>query len=63
MRKSVLSLIIVGAVANWAVPALAAEDIQQPPFGANCAARSAKDVGLNRTKTICGLSAEPLGAP
>jgi hypothetical protein len=31
MRKSLLSLIIVSALANWAAPALAAGNTQQPP--------------------------------
>jgi len=53
MRKSLLSLIIVSALANWAAPALAAGDTRQPTFGANCTARSAKDVGLDKSRDIC----------
>jgi hypothetical protein len=50
MRKSLLSLIVVSALANWATPGLAAGDTQPPPFGANCTARSAEEVGKN----VCG---------
>ncbi len=50
MRKSLLSLIIVGALANWAAPALAAADTQ--PL--HCTAGSAKDVGLNKNQARCG---------
>jgi hypothetical protein len=56
MRKSVLSLIIVSALAGWAGTAVAAADTQHPPFGANCTARSAKDVALNRTPDRCAPS-------
>jgi hypothetical protein len=49
MRKSLLSLIIVGALANWAAPALAAEDTQPQ----HCTAGSAKDVGLNKNQVAC----------
>jgi hypothetical protein len=31
MRKPLLSLVIVGALANWAAPSLAAANTQQPP--------------------------------
>jgi hypothetical protein len=49
MRKSLLSLIIVGALANWAAPARAAGDTQPQ----HCTAGSAKDVGLNKNLVMC----------
>jgi|HubBroStandDraft_6_1064221.scaffolds.fasta_scaffold91727_5 hypothetical protein len=49
MRKSLLSLIIVGALANWAAPGLAAGDIQPQ----HCTAGSSKDVGLNKNQGAC----------
>ena len=50
MRKSLLSLIIVGALANWAVPALAAGNTQQPVYATHCTAGSAKDVAVARNR-------------
>jgi hypothetical protein len=49
MRKSLLSLIIVGALAGWAAPGLAAGDTQ-PQY---CTAGSSKDVGLNKNQGAC----------
>jgi hypothetical protein len=49
MRTSLLSLVIVGALANRAAPALAAEDTQPQ----HCTAGSAKDVGLNKNQVAC----------
>ena len=55
MRKSVLSLIIVGALASWAAPVLAAGNLAAGNTAqlTNCTAGSAKDVGLNKNQVAC----------
>jgi hypothetical protein len=56
MRKSVLSLIIVGALASWAAPVLAAGNLAAGNTAqlTKCTAGSAKDVGLNKNQVSCG---------
>ena len=57
MRKSLLTLIVVGALASGAAPGFAAANTQQQQASAieqpHCTAVSAKDVGLNRTVAVC----------
>jgi len=52
MRKSLLSLIIVGALANWAAPAVAAGDFAagNTQQATHCTAGSAKDTGVARNR-------------
>jgi hypothetical protein len=56
MRKSLLSLIVVGALASWAAPVLAAGNFAagNTRQATNCGAGSAKDAGLNKKQVRCG---------
>jgi hypothetical protein len=57
MRKSLLLLIVVGALASRAAPILAAANLAAGNTQqlTNCTAGSAKDVGRNKNQVRCGL--------
>lgn len=56
MRKSLLLLIVVGALASRAAPVLAAGNLAAGNTQQlTCTAGSAKDVGRNKNQVRCGL--------